>query len=324
MRSTKDYVLLTLKGMAMGAADVVPGVSGGTIAFISGIYEELIETISGVNLKLIKTLKNEGLSSAWKALNGNFIIALFLGIGISVVSLAKFISYLLESQPVLLWSFFFGLVLASVFYVGKQVKKWTIGPFLSLLIGAISAYFITTLPPLAQSDSTFYIFVSGMIAICAMILPGISGSFILLILGSYQTVLGAVKDKELLTIGTFMGGCVIGLLAFSKVLKWTFAKFHDITIALLTGFLLGSLNKIWPWKKVNSFRRNSHDEWVTFLDQNVAPSDYNLPVLNSISESGVPTEYIAAESELIFAVLLSLFGFLIIFGMEAFAKKISK
>ncbi len=324
MRSTKDYVLLTLKGMAMGAADVVPGVSGGTIAFISGIYEELIETISGVNLKLLKTLKNEGISSAWKALNGNFIIALFLGIGISIVSLAKFISYLLESQPVLLWSFFFGLVLASVFYVGKQVKKWTIGPLLSLLIGAVSAYFITTLPPLAQSDSTFYIFISGMIAICAMILPGISGSFILLILGSYQTILGAVKDKEFLTIATFMGGCVIGLLAFSKVLKWTFAKFHDITIALLTGFLIGSLNKIWPWKKVNSFRMNSHDEWVTFLDQNVAPSQYNLPVLNSISESGVPTEYIAAEPELLFAVLFSLFGFLIIFGMEAVAKKTSK
>lgn len=324
MRTAKDYILLTLKGMAMGAADVVPGVSGGTIAFISGIYEELIDTISGVNLGLIKTLKNDGVPAAWKALNGNFIVALFLGIGISIVSLAKVISFLLESQPVLLWSFFFGLVLASVFYVGKQVRKWNISPIVSLFIGTLGAYYITILPPLAQSDSSFYIFISGMIAICAMILPGISGSFILLILGSYQTVLGAVKDKEFLTIGTFMAGCVVGLLAFSKVLKWTFAKFHDITIALLTGFLVGSLNKIWPWKKVDSFRMNSHDEWVTFLDHNVAPENYDLPVLDSISSTGIPQVFQNADSQILFALVFSLFGFALIFGMEAVSKKISK
>lgn len=324
MRTGKDYFLLTLKGMAMGAADVVPGVSGGTIAFISGIYEELIGTISGVNLGLLKTLKKEGVGAAWKALNGNFIVALFLGIAISIASLAKFISYLLVAQPVLLWSFFFGLVLASVFYVGKQVKKWSISSSVSLLIGALVAYFITTLPPLAQSDSNFYIFISGMIAICAMILPGISGSFILLILGSYQTVLGAVKDKELLTIGTFMAGCVVGLLAFSKVLKWTFAKFHDITIALLTGFLIGSLNKIWPWKQVIRFRMNSHDEWVVFLDENVMPAQYNLPEISSVNTSGIPTEFVSAEPQVLYAMLFGVFGFAIIFGMEAIAKKLAK
>lgn len=324
MRTGKDYFLLTLKGMAMGAADVVPGVSGGTIAFISGIYEELIGTISGVNLGLLKTLKKEGVGAAWKALNGNFIVALFLGIAISIASLAKFISYLLVAQPVLLWSFFLGLVLASVFYVGKQVKKWSISSSVSLLIGALVAYFITTLPPLAQSDSNFYIFISGMIAICAMILPGISGSFILLILGSYQTVLGAVKDKELLTIGTFMAGCVVGLLAFSKVLKWTFAKFHDITIALLTGFLIGSLNKIWPWKQVISFRMNSHDEWVVFLDENVMPAQYNLPEISSVNTAGIPTEFVSAEPQVLYAMLFGVFGFAIIFGMEAIAKKLAK
>lgn len=324
MRTTKDYILLTLKGMAMGAADVVPGVSGGTIAFISGIYEELISTISNVNLGLLKTLKNDGLPAAWKALNGNFIVALFLGIAISIASLARVISFLLESQPVLLWSFFFGLVLASVIYVGKQVNKWSVSPALALVVGTAIAYYITILPPLAQSESTFYVFISGMIAICAMILPGISGSFILLILGSYQTILNAVKDKEILTIATFMGGCVVGLLAFSKVLKWTFAKFHDITIALLTGFLIGSLNKIWPWKKVDSFRMNSHDEWVTFLDHNVLPEKYDVPVMNSISEAGIPTVYQNADSQILFALLFSLLGFALIFGMEAVANKLKQ
>lgn len=324
MRTTKDYILLTLKGMAMGAADVVPGVSGGTIAFISGIYEELIETISGVNLGLLKTLKNEGIAAAWKAVNGNFIVALFLGIAISILSLAKFISFLLETEPVLLWSFFFGLILASVVYVGKQVKKWSITTLISLAIGAVGAYYITTLPPLAQSDSTFYIFISGMIAICAMILPGISGSFILLILGSYQTVLTAVKDKEIVTIATFMAGCVVGLLAFSKVLKWTFAKFHDITIALLTGFLIGSLNKIWPWKKIDSFRMNSRDEWVTFMDHNVLPEHYDVPVHSTISSTGIPEVYLNADAQILYALAFSLVGFALIFGMEAIAKKMTK
>ena len=208
----------------MGAADVVPGVSGGTIAFISGIYEELLETISSVNLSALKTLKKEGLKAAWKAINGNFIIVLFLGIGISIASLAKLISYLLEAHPVLIWSFFFGLVIASIFYVGKQVKKWSLGSVVSLVIGTGLAYWVTILPPMASSSETWFIFISGMIAICAMILPGISGSFILLLMGSYQTVLGAVKDKDLVTIGVFIAGAVIGLLSFSRVLKWMFAS----------------------------------------------------------------------------------------------------
>ncbi len=324
MRTQKEYLLLVLKGMAMGAADVVPGVSGGTIAFISGIYEELISTIGGVNLSLLKTLKEEGLAAAWKALNGNFIVALFLGIFISIASLAKIISVLLVTQPVILWSFFFGLVVASVLFVGKQVKKWKTTTIISLVLGSAFAYYITILPPLAQSDSTFYIFISGMIAICAMILPGISGSFILLILGSYQTVLNAVKDREILTIATFMAGCVVGLLAFSKILKWTFKNFHDVTVAVLTGFLIGSLNKIWPWKKIDSFRLNSHDEWVAFLEHNVTPSSYDVPVLESISTTGIPEFYQNTDSQILIALLFSLFGFALIFGMEAIANRIKK
>ena len=244
----------------MGAADVVPGVSGGTIAFISGIYEELLETINSVNFGVLKTLKNNGIKTAWKSINGNFIVTLFLGIGISIASLAKLISYLLEAHPILIWSFFFGLVLASIVYVGKQVRSWNAGAIVSLTIGTGVAFWITILPPLSSSNELWFIFVSGMIAICAMILPGISGSFILLLMGSYQTVLEAVKDKNLLTIGVFIFGAVIGLLSFSRVLKWMFSKYHDFTIAILTGFLIGSLNKLWPWKSnTRTTRVRTHD-----------------------------------------------------------------
>jgi putative membrane protein len=306
MRSLFDYFVLLLKGMAMGAADVVPGVSGGTIAFISGIYEELLETINSVNLGALKTLKKEGVKAAWKSINGNFIVTLSFGIGISIASLAKLISYLLEAHPILIWSFFFGLVLASIVYVGKQVKSWNAGSIVSLIIGTGLAFWITVLPPMANSDEMWFIFASGMIAICAMILPGISGSFILLLMGSYQTVLGAVKDKDLLIIGVFMAGAVIGLLSFSRVLKWMFTKYHDLTIAVLTGFLIGSLNKLWPWKETISTRINSHDEVVPFIQENMLPVD----------GGGNP--------HIIIALLFCVLGAAIIFGMELVSKKMKK
>jgi len=306
MRSLLDYFVLLLKGMAMGAADVVPGVSGGTIAFISGIYEELLETINSVNLGALKTLKKEGVKAAWKSINGNFIVTLFLGIGISIASLAKLISYLLEAHPILIWSFFFGLVLASIVYVGKQVKSWNIGTVVSLIIGTGLAFWVTVLPPMTNSNELWFIFVSGMIAICAMILPGISGSFILLLMGSYQTVLGAVKDKDLLIIGVFMAGAVIGLLSFSKVLKWMFAKYHDLTIAVLTGFLIGSLNKLWPWKETISTRVNSHGEMVPFIQENTLPVD------------------LGDTPPIIIALLFCVLGAAIIFGMEMVSKKMKK
>jgi len=306
MRSLFDYFVLLLKGMAMGAADVVPGVSGGTIAFISGIYEELLETINSVNLGALKTLKKEGVKAAWKSINGNFIVTLILGIGISISSLAKLISYLLEAHPILIWSFFFGLVLASIVYVGKQVKSWNIGTVVSLIIGTGLAFWVTVLPPMTNSNELWFIFVSGMIAICAMILPGISGSFILLLMGSYQAVLGAVKDKDLLTIGVFMAGAIIGLLSFSKVLKWMFAKYHDLTIAVLTGFLIGSLNKLWPWKETISTRVNSHGEMVPFIQENTLPVD------------------LGDTPPIIIALLFCVLGAAIIFGMEIVSKKMKK
>ena len=302
-RNLKDYIVLSLKGMAMGAADVVPGVSGGTIAFITGIYEELLETINKVNFGALKVLRKEGIKAFWNHINANFLVALFAGIGVSLVSLAKLITYLMKNEAVLLWSFFFGLVLASVWLVSKQIKKWNAVQAVGLLAGTAIAYYITILPPMTQVDALWFVFVSGMIAICAMILPGISGSFILLLLGSYEFILTSLKDMKLLIIAVFAGGCVTGLLSFSKLLDWLFKKYHDLTIAILTGFLLGSLNKIWPWKKTISWRTNSHGEEVPFIQDNVLPGDF------------------AGNSQLLFALFMVLVGAGLIIVLERVAKK---
>jgi putative membrane protein len=320
-KSLKEYGLLSLKGMAMGAADVIPGVSGGTIAFITGIYEELLETISNVNLAALKKLKSEGLKSFWKHINGNFIVALFAGIAISFVTLAKVSTYLMEHTPVQLWSFFFGLVAASIFYVGKQVEKWNVGTITSFIVGAVAAYFITILPPLAGSDSLVFLFLSGMIAICAMILPGISGSFILLILGAYKIIMEAISDFNLMIIGTVALGCLIGLISFSHILKWLFANYKSITIATLTGFLLGSLNKLWPWKHVEKIYVKHlgevNEEAVALVEKNVLPNSFDT----FLYEGEQITGYVKAENHLSIALLCFAVGFGIIFLMEFVAKK---
>ncbi len=300
-RSIKDYIFLSLKGVAMGAADVVPGVSGGTIAFITGIYEELLNTINAVNLEALTKLKTEGVKGFWNHINGNFIVALFLGIGISVASLAKLITYLMENQAVLLWSFFFGLIISSIYLVGKKITKWSISKIIGLIIGTGIAFYITLLPPMENPNALWYVFLSGAIAICAMILPGISGSFILLLLGSYELVLTSIKDFKLTIIAVFASGCIVGLLSFSKLLSWMFKKHHDLTIAVLTGFLIGSLNKIWPWKETISTRINSHGEAVPFIQNNISPSNFN------------------GEPQIIFAVVMAIIGLGLILVLEKVA-----
>jgi putative membrane protein len=303
-RKIKDYIIIGFKGMAMGAADVVPGVSGGTIAFISGIYEELLGSISNVNLKLFNTLKKEGLKAAWKQVNGNFLLSLFLGIFISVVTLAKAIKYLLENEPILLWSFFFGLVLASIIYVAKQITKWNFISVLLLLLSSFLAYYVTTLNPLVNENSSLlFLFLAGVIAICAMILPGISGAFILVLLGAYKTILTAVDDRDLKTITTVGLGAIVGLLSFSKILKWLFSNYKNYTLAALTGFIIGSLNKIWPWKETLTWRTNSHGVKVPFNQVSVSPFSFEV------------------DPQIPFAVLLALIGFLLILLMEKLAVK---
>ena len=303
-RARKDYLILMLKGIAMGAADVVPGVSGGTIAFISGIYEELIESISSINLNTIKLLKSHGIKTVWKEINGNFLLSLLLGIGISVVSLAKVISWLMENEPLLLWSFFFGLVLASILYIGKQITKWNFAIMVVMFLGAVLAYWITTLEPLVSANtSSLFLFLSGALAICAMILPGISGAFILVLLGAYKPVLEAVHNRDLMTIAIIGAGAIIGLLSFSRILKWLFHHFKNLTLAVLTGFVFGSLNKIWPWKRTLSWRVNSHGENVPLNQQSISPFSYE------------------GDNQLYFAIFMAIIGFLVIILLEKLAVK---
>lgn len=248
-RTIKDYVTLALKGMAMGAADVVPGVSGGTIAFIVGIYDELINSIKSINAHSLKLLFTGKIVSFWKAINGSFLFSILLGIGISVFSLAKLITWLLEAHPIMVWAFFFGLVLASTWFVSKDIKEWNVKTIASFIVGAAVAYYITVATPAETPTNLLFIFLCGAIAICAMILPGISGSFILVLLGKYFYIMDAVKELKIGTLLIFAAGALIGITSFSRVLSFALARFRNSTLALLTGFMLGSLNKVWPWKE---------------------------------------------------------------------------
>jgi putative membrane protein len=303
-RNLKEYLVIGLKGMAMGAADVVPGVSGGTIAFISGIYEELLASISNINFKLLKTLKIDGIKVAWKQVNGSFLSALFIGIFISIISLAKTIKWLLENEPILLWSFFFGLVLASIIYIGKQISKWNFIAFAILIIGVFVAYYITTLNPLVtENSSLLFMFLAGSIAICAMILPGISGAFIMVLLGAYKPILSAVNDRDYKTVAIVFLGAIVGLLSFSKILKWLFANYKNYTLAVLTGFIVGSLNKIWPWKETLTWRTNSHGIEVPLKQQGVLPTSFD------------------GDPKLMMAIILAIVGFGLILLMEKLAVK---
>jgi putative membrane protein len=276
MKNGLPYIFTFFKGMAMGAADIVPGVSGGTIAFISGIYDRLLAAINSVNFSIFKTIKNEGIIAAWKKIDGTFLLSLFVGMISSIILLSGTIKHLLEAHPVLIWSFFFGLVLASVWLVGKQIKIYDALHIVLFLAAALLAFWITGLQTLHGSDSVIYIFIAGAIAICAMILPGISGAFILLILGVYKIIIDAIHDRDLKLIAFFGLGCVVGLLSFSRVLKWLLNNKRTQTLAVLTGFLLGSLNKIWPWKnKIGIAPIHTHsdgrEEW---LMQPVLPQNY--------------------------------------------------
>ena len=301
-RKFVDYLVIFLKGLAMGAADVVPGVSGGTIAFISGIYEELLETINSINFKTLKILKSNGFKAMWKSINGNFLISLLFGIGISIISFAKLIKWSIENEPIMVWSFFFGLVLASVIYIAKQIKNWNSMTILALIIGASIAYYVTILPPMvSEGSSDLFMFFAGALAICAMILPGISGGFILLLLGAYKPALDALNDRDLKTIFLLISGAIVGLLTFSRVLKWMFEKFHNLTLAVLTGFVLGSLNKIWPWK-------------------NIVKSEMINGKLKILQEETISPMSYQGNPEIGWALILAIIGFIVIILLEKSAK----
>jgi len=300
-RKLIDYIFIALKGMAMGIAELVPGVSGGTIAFVTGIYEEFITSINNIDLTTLKVLKEGGSKMFWNKLNGNFLLALVIGMMISIFSLSKVIAWLLEDHPIVTWSFFFGLVFASVIFVAKSIKKWNVLAILLFIIGSASAFYITTLPPSASSGSLSFIFLSGAVAICAMVLPGISGSFILVLLGSYKTVLKAVNEKDFGIIVIFAFGAAFGILSFARVLKWMFTNYKDATLAILTGFILGSLNKIWPWKNIIEIIQIGKKE-IT-IDENISPFAFQ------------------GDNQLTFAIFAAVIGFSLIFILEKSASK---
>jgi len=258
----------------MGGFDIIPGVSGGTVAFITGIYEELIASIKSIDLAALKLLLTGKFLSFWAKINGRFLMVLLSGILVSLLSLANIISGLLLNHPIQLWSFFFGLILISAMVVCRDIRNWGVIILLSLLFGCLIAFIITSVTPTETPDSTLAIFLSGAIAICAMILPGISGSFILLILGKYTFILNALKELDLGVILVFASGCLIGLMAFSRLISWLFNKYHDITIAILAGFMIGSLNKVWPWKQTVSTFIDRHGEVKPLIQENVLPNTY--------------------------------------------------
>lgn len=289
----------------MGAADVVPGVSGGTIAFITGIYDTLLESIRRINPQLISVIKQHGIKAAFEHINGLFLIALFSGILTSIATLAKLISWLLETHPIPLWSFFFGLILVSVFHMLKQIEKRSLSRMIALLLGVIFAYSITILQPLQLDPTSANIVLAGAIAISAMILPGISGSFILLLIGMYAPILGAVKSMDITPLALFASGCVIGLLSLSHVLTWLLKHLRDLTLTFLTGLMVGTLPKIWPWKETLSWRTNSSGEQVPLLERNLSPFDF---------------EAITSQpAQLTIAVILMLSAIVLVLALEKFA-----
>lgn len=271
------HLLVFLKGLAMGAADVVPGVSGGTIAFITGIYDQLLSSINSLNFKTLKMLRTDGLKATWEHINGTFLIALFSGIAVSIISLARVFKHLLEHHPHLVWAFFFGLVIGSIYLVSRMVGKWNVATIAGAIVGTLVSYYLTIIQPGGEATESWFIFLSGAIAVCAMILPGVSGSFLLLILGVYYPMLDAVSNMDLVFIALLGSGAVIGILSFSRFLKYVLDNYYDMTVAILLGFLIGSLNKLWPWKETISTRLNSHGVEVPFIQENVSPFGVENP-----------------------------------------------
>jgi len=279
--SLKKAAMLLLKGMCMGSADVIPGVSGGTIALITGIYEELIQALKSFDAAMIKKVLNLDLTGALAGVHVRFLLCLFAGIGIAIVSLARLMNYLLNQYPIFTWSLFFGLIAASILVVSRQVASWTAGAGYSLVAGTVVALFIVNLVPMSTPDSLWFIFLCGIIAICAMILPGISGAFILLILGKYEFITATLKNpfvpQQLMIIIVFCFGCLIGLLSFARLLNYLLKKFRALTLAFLTGLMIGSIKKIWPWKEIiqtQIIRGNPQVVWGA----NIMPETLNSQV----------------------------------------------
>ena len=293
-----------LRGLLMGAADIVPGVSGGTVAFITGIYDQLLDSIRAVDLAFLAKLSRLDITGAWQHINGRFLLALLLGIATSIFSLAQLVSWVLEHHPVPLWAFFFGLILASAAVLLREVDNWSAPKVLCLLSAGAVAVCIALSPVMSLEMGLAGVFLAGFLAVCAMILPGISGSFILVLLGMYSTTLIALKSLDLVFILVFVVGAGCGLLCFSRVLHWLLRRFHQGTMAVLTGFLFGSLMVVWPWKRVLEWVEGSHGQLKPAQQFPVSPLDYQI--------------YTGQDPQLWFCLSLMIVGFAVVWLIHTY------
>lgn len=305
------YISLIIKGMAMGAANVIPGVSGGTIALITGIFERLINAIKSVNLTAIKLLFKGDFKAFAKHIDLAFLVAVLFGVAISILSIARLFDYLFENYPIHIWSYFFGLILASIYFVGKTIEKWRFVVFITFFIGAIVAISISFMTPASENSSFIYLVLCGVVAACSMILPGLSGSFVLILMGNYQLVMiDAVNQLDFAILLPVVVGAGVGLLGFSYILSWVFTKFRDQTIAVLTGFIAGSLGILWPWKN-ELFKSDAVGNFLLKSDGSKIIEGYDWFMPNF-------------STELLFAIALMAFGVITIAVLEHFAKEKSE
>ncbi len=316
----QNKLSLVFKGMAMGVAEVIPGVSGGTIAFITGIYEQLINSIKAFGPEAYNGFKTNGVKGFWKSIDGNFLSTLLTGMALGVILGIFGISYLLENYPEPLWGFFFGLIAASAVYIAKQIENWNLKLVITLIVGIVIAYSITILSPAEGSTSALYVFISGVLAISALMLPGISGSFILLLLGMYTIIIPSLKNvlktfdtSSIIVIAIFGSGCIVGLLGFSRILSWLFAKYKDISFALLTGFIIGALNKVWPWRNVSMIMDKETGERLEVLDLSNY-SELDMETIKVVQEVNcLPNDYMMGDPMTILTIFCIFAGLISVF-----------
>ncbi len=321
----KEYIQTAAKGMAMGIAEVIPGVSGGTIAFITGIYQQLLSAINAFNFSLISTFKQDGIKGVWTKIDGNFLISLFFGMAIGLIGGIFVVTKLMETHPEPLWGFFFGLIIASVIVLRKEIKVYSL-PILGAFIGGVLiAILITSLTPTEGNTSLPYVFISGFFAICALMLPGISGSFILLIMGMYTIIIPTLKNvlvafqmSDITIIAVFAAGCLVGVLSFSRVLTWLFNHYQELTMATMIGFLVGSVYKIWPWRNVTS---------IADKESGVITNNIDIALLTSMDKETykimsekmvLPIDYLMGSPKTILTIVSMIIGFIVILLIDKF------
>ena len=328
MRKLKDYIMVGVKGACMGAADVIPGVSGGTIAFIMGIYDEFVGSLASVNAEAVRLLFSGKIKAFWKHINGNFLLSLIIGIGVSVVALAGLMQMLLSDFPIPTWAFFFGLIVASSIFIIRGISGWKLKEVIFLVFGIVLGVVVCTLSPTKTPDALWFIFLSGAIAICAMILPGISGSFILLILGKYQYVMECISElvsgvdigSNLVIIGVFLIGAVVGILGFSKFLHWLLARWHKETLIVLAGFIIGSLVKVWPWSNTEAIVCSQFPAVAALAES----AEEGSMIAQKALDAAVSAQASQIDPQIGLAILFAIIGFSLVTGIEIAGKRLSR